>query len=242
MKGEGQTLNILHKCDIHGQSINGNRCVRDIVIENSDIKSSNIAGRPQVQIQARPILRNITVKKCRFYGCLVGTAVFEDIEIIDCEAPGVTFFRGSVYKHVLIRGGSLGHISIKRTDFLEDQKKTDRLLAANLEYYRDVDWAFDIRDLNCKDFDFEGAVPVHLVRRDPDTQVIVTRARLLATQTEWQKAPLKEWTHFYLNNFLNTGEPATILVAPRRRRFQNHLHDIKLLREMGAVLPEGALE
>src|SRR5262249_45750793 len=71
-------------------------------------------------------------------------------------------------------------------------KKRDAFDAANAAYDDAVDWALDITEAQFADFEIRG-ISSRLIRRDPATQVVVTRDKALADA--WRTLDLSE-THW----------------------------------------------
>jgi hypothetical protein len=116
----------------------------------------------------------------------------------------------------------------------EQQRAFD---AANAEYYAAVDWALDIREA-----EFEGEcdlrrVPAHLVRRDPETQVVIRRES--AMRREWRDLDLsKTYWASAIEGFLQTGDSDIVFVAGKRdRKFRDLLDGLKKLRDAGVAEP-----
>jgi hypothetical protein len=108
---------------------------------------------------------------------------------------------------------------------------------ANAEYYRHVDWALDISEGEFKDLELRG-VPARLIRRDPETQVLITRK--VALQGPWRDLDFRSnVTPACISLFLGRDEPDYVLVAPKRsRRFRDCVADIELLRKAGIAEPD----
>jgi hypothetical protein len=104
---------------------------------------------------------------------------------------------------------------------------------ANQKYYSKVDWALDISEALFLDCSLR-TVPARLVRRDPETQVVVKREKVLTGS--WRELRYVKDTRWEaeLDGFLEQGLPDRVLVAPKRdRRFQQHLDGLKALRDAG---------
>jgi hypothetical protein len=130
-------------------------------------------------------------------------------------------------------------ISLKRPEI---QKPFDE---AKARYYQNVDWALDIRDAQVKVLEING-VPSHLIRRDPETQVIVSRNKLY--QPDWREKldPSNYWFD-YLEGCAWGGPEVRpsiteyLLVTPRNvpwKEFEKILSDLKELRKIGLVDPD----
>jgi len=107
---------------------------------------------------------------------------------------------------------------------------------ANAAYYKTVDWAMDISEGEFEECEIQ-CIPAHLVKRDPETQVVVTRAK--AARGEWRQLDLSK-THWpiSLNFLLNRGDQDVVLVAPKRgKKFRDLLAGLKLLRDAGVAEP-----
>ncbi len=118
-----------------------------------------------------------------------------------------------------------------------DESTQSKFASANKEYYRSVDWAIDISEASCLEADLRG-MPGHLVRRDPETQVLVTREK--AQSNEWRELPLKTgWWQATCSLFIRGDQESTVVVAPKRsREFRELMHDLDLLRKAGSSEPD----
>jgi hypothetical protein len=191
----------------------------------------------------RSTVRKVGLIDCQQRGCAVYAAIMEDIVVCGLNTSGQllqTF--GAVFNRVELRG-KLDRLMISN-DVLpsillakaDRQNQIDLFRAANAEYYRDVEWALDISQGEFKEFCLRG-VPTHLIRRDPTTQVVVTRAKAL--EGNWKRISFREnlWPTS-LHYFLERGEPSIVLVAPKRhRKFRSYLDDLELLRDVGVAEP-----
>jgi hypothetical protein len=106
--------------------------------------------------------------------------------------------------------------------------------SANEDYYRDVEWAVDISEAEFLEADLRG-IPVHLVRRDPATQFILRREKLMAGG--WRGADLGDPLMPHLIQiFLESGKSAEVMVAARRaKNFKNMIAGFRRLQDMGFV-------
>ncbi|HJQ38910.1 MAG TPA: hypothetical protein VKB93_17375 [Thermoanaerobaculia bacterium] len=187
----------------------------------------------------RSTVRNVRLIKCQERGCSLWPAIVEEVLVEDFKTIGLFQTWGAVFKHVTLRG-KIGRIMA--SPFIapslataEQQRAFD---AANAEYYSNVDWALDISDAQ-----FEGEcdlrrVPAHLVRRDPETQVVITREK--AMRGEWRKLDLsKTYWAGAIEGFLQEGDPDIVFVAGKRdRNFRDLLDGLKKLRDAGVAEPD----
>lgn len=162
-------------------------------------------------------VRNVEMRYCSALYCHVGPVVVSDVTISDMITNDLLILWSPYLERVRI-SGNIGRIKInamgapstygnnKQQPFDEFRKK----------FYGGVDWALDISDARFKEFDLEG-IPAHLVRRDPESQIVITRERALQIATPgWETKLSVSDTHwpFTVNLFLSDGDPEMILVAP----------------------------
>ncbi len=165
-------------------------------------------------------------------------AIIEDVLVEHFKTNGLFQTWGAVFKHVTLRG-KIGRIMI--SPFVapglatpEQQRLFDE---ANAEYYANVDWALDISEAEFEECDLRR-VPAHLVRRDPETQVVVKREN--AMRGDWRKLDLSK-THWdtALEFTLKDGDPDIVLVAGKRdRKFRDLVDGLKKLRDAGVAEPD----
>ncbi len=182
----------------------------------------------------RTLVRRLRLVDSSEYGCFLHSAICEDIVIDGLKTHGDTLHAwGAVFKHVVLKG-KIGNIMTSNIIFAGHATSGEQQAfnEANAEYYRHVDWALDISQGDFTDIDIRG-VPGRLVRRDPETQVLITRQA--AWHQEWDKlefrAPLTAGT---IQTFLQQEYEDMIFVAPKRDRgFRDYVLDIQRLRAEG---------
>jgi hypothetical protein len=192
-----------------------------------------------------PALRT-TVKKVQLVNCVsrncdVGPAIVDEATIDGLETNALLLMWGPLFKHVTIRG-KIGKIKINLASHFLDRTPEIQgpFNIARSAFYETVDWALDISQAQFKVFEMRG-VPARLVRRDPDTQVVVTREKAL--RSEWRLGLSPSNTHwpFVIDMFLADGEPDIVLVAPKRARkqhFANLVEGLNELRTLGVAEPD----
>jgi len=187
----------------------------------------------------RSTIRNVKFIDCSQRGCAVYPAIVEDVLVdgFDTHGQGVQV-RGAVFNCVVLRG-KIDRLMISSVvDVMGDEPEVQKAFdEANAEYYRHVEWALDISQAEFSELCIRG-VPARLIRRDPETQLVVTRAKAL--EGKWRDLPFKQtlWTTS-LKLFLRDNKPDIVLVAPKRhRKFQDYLTDLKLLQDAGVAEPD----
>src|SRR5262249_22631420 len=127
----------------------------------------------------RSTVRNVQITNCMSVNCGIGPAVFEDVVVDGLETNDLLILWGPLFEHMKLIG-KIGRIKINTAaHFVDRSPETQGPFAlAKSEFYKGVDWALDISEAHFREFDMHG-VPARLVRRDPATQVVVTREKAM---------------------------------------------------------------
>lgn len=201
----------------------------------------------QQGVSDRPTVRGLTVERCHFTGCEIGPVILEEALIdtiwIHRGKWGPQLIAGSAFMHVTIRGRVTGGIAFApsrdwQMAWPKPDIATDPFVRANGEFYRTVDWALDLTEAEFTGIELSGCdVPARLIRRDAETQAVVTRDSL--GSANWREACGDSAMWVSLERFLHTGLPDTVLIAGKRSRwFAQDMAALRRLREAGAALPE----
>lgn len=192
-------------------------------------------------LELRATVRNVRVVNCVSLNCDIGPTVFEEVTVDGLNTNNLLIFWSPVFRRVTLRG-KVGQIKINSiAHFVDRSPSVQRPFdLARAKFYEGVDWALDISGAEFKVFDMHG-VPARLVRRDPATQVVVTRER--AMQPGWRERLSATNTHwpFVIDMFLQDGEPDIVLVAPKAKRKQDFtrlLDGLVELRQAGVAEPD----
>lgn len=187
------------------------------------------------------VVRSVQLINCCSINCDLGPTIFEDVTVEGLDTNSLLILWSPLFRHVTLRG-KVGKIKINTAaHFVDRSAEVQRPFdLARSRFYEGVDWALDISGAEFKEFDMHG-VPARLVRRDPATQVVVTRERAL--QSGWRERLSAANTHwpFVIDMFLQAGEPDIVLVAPkgkRKRDFTHLLDGLAELRQAGVAEPE----
>lgn len=194
--------------------------------------------------QRRAIVRDITLVNCEVQAVGIERPILEEVVVDGLRTHALIQTWAAVFKHVTFRGkvGRIMTSSLIGIDAATGERPArfqKAFDAANAAYYATVDWALDIREGEFQELDLRG-VPAHLVRRDPQTQVVVTREK--ATEERfWRTLDLsRTYGPTALEMFLyRTTAPAIVLVAPKRARdFTELLAGLQRLRDAGVADPD----
>jgi len=186
----------------------------------------------------RTTIRDVILRNCEIRGCALEAAILEEVVVDGFKTNGLFQTWGTVFKHVTLKG-KIDRVMFSPTVAISKPDRKHQVLfdEANADYYASLDWALDIHEGLFGECEIQG-VPTHLVIRDPETQVLVTRAK--AARGEWRRLDLSK-THWAtsLNFFLERGEQDVVLVAPRRHKnFKQLLDGLRRLRDAGVAQPD----
>jgi hypothetical protein len=179
--------------------------------------------------------RNITRHACWVKGLAI-----EDVQIDRLKSGGdmPLFLHACVFRHVTLLGGITGFkINLDLTQHRGvDADENDRKAweAANVAYYQHVDWALDISKAKFTSMPTFEAVPGSLIRRDPQTQVLLRRSELLAV--DWESLDYGTTAIDITLSWFLSGSPYddTVVVAARgNHKFKEQLAVLEELRRRG---------
>jgi len=188
----------------------------------------------------RPVVRRATLINCDLHGQRVNAFIAEECLIENLKTQALLWIHGAIFNHVVLRG-AFGRLMF--TEWFvgggdeETEKRKAIFARADEAYYEHVDWALDIREAEFHECEFRY-VPGHLVRRDPETQGLIWRDKLL--QHDWNRAdfPLSGWG-VDLDLFIESKLSSVVIVAGKRHpKFKRQLEELKELRELGVVEPD----
>jgi hypothetical protein len=189
----------------------------------------------------RKTLKGVVAKDCTAYGrgIAIETAVIDDVTVENLRVGnGALLIRGAVYRHVTIRGACGGLCLTELISIPDTKKRVERFRAANAAFYRNVDWALDISKAEFEACVIDCELPVRLIRRDPETQVIVRRARLKETEAVWRSIH-ESLLVSTLSATVQFGPDERVIVVPKRYRyFAQEMKTLQLLREAGVTEPD----
>jgi hypothetical protein len=178
------------------------------------------------------LVRDCSLTRCRARVALFGLVVVEDC-LIDGFSGGFWATASVLLRHVVMRG-PIDALDLRSPRQIQSNRQD--LPNVHADHYRTVDWALDIREARFKRCDI-GGVPGRLVRRDPATQILITRERALASP--WREATAGHFWWVGIERLLESGDESEVFVAcPRGDRFEEELGVIARLREAGTALPD----
>jgi hypothetical protein len=193
------------------------------------------------KLEQRTVVRSVDLFKCRINGCEIGPAVLEDVTISDLQTNDLLILWGTLFRRVRL-SGKIGRIKInKNIDAIDRSPKTQGPFDEfRKKFYSETDWALDIRDAKFKEFELRG-IPSSLIRRDPESQVVITRERALESTWREQLSSTNKFWPFVVDMFLSDGDSDRVLIAPLdapKKKRDLLLTQLNELRIVGVALPD----
>jgi hypothetical protein len=186
----------------------------------------------------RPIARRIALMECSATKCLLRAPILEDVTVNGLHSDANVVMWAPAFRHVTLAGPICGLIVNTDEDPAGDADPVNaEFRSANAEFYRTIDWALDITRAEFTSVSIRG-VPARLVRRDPESQVVIQRERVL--NSRWRELPLSG-THWAtsIEWFIDRREPDHVLIAPKRSKEYAKLVDgLRLLQREGVAEPD----
>lgn len=165
-------------------------------------------------------VRNVDLTNCTIDGVSVGPTVLRNVSITNLRTSDL-FIVWCPYLDRVTLSGEIGKMKVNATASHTTYGPANYAKQKPFDDYRDqfyaeVEWALDISAARFKEFDIRG-VPARLIKRDPESQIVVTRKKALQVATPgWEKRldPSNKLWPFMINLFLGDGDEDTVLVAP----------------------------
>ena len=228
---------------IEGQKIEGRydpkdiRTYSDIEIVNCKIYGGGFGWRYSPDYTRRTTAQRILISNCEVQKLPIGPGLFREVIIENLKSDLIIVY-SALFEHVAFKG-RCGDWMIHGAALPSSPFRPPPEYRTLWErHYANVDWAIDISQAEFDDFEFRtGAVPAKLVRRDPETQVVVTREHVM--EGTWRKLDLDGETKVSLDLLLKEQALDTVLVAPKRRKDVKKLvEDLRKLQAAGIAEPD----
>jgi hypothetical protein len=185
-------------------------------------------------IGGRIVVRHATLERCTLRMVYARNVVFDDCVLAHPKATHRQSLIGCAFKHVVLRG-SVGWIHIEpwTDDSYVAKSFIVKLAEANAAFYRGVDWALDLREVEEGDLRIHG-VPLELVRRDPSRQLLVRRED--AAHPVWTRIDAYFW-QTQVDSLRRSDDPGLFLFVPpeSNKRRVAYLKAARALREAGVL-------
>lgn len=184
----------------------------------------------------RSVARRLRFTKCAVGASAMHSGILDDVVVDGLKTRGLFLNHGVVFRHVILTG-RIGRVMFSpmvggTRDEPVRLAMQDAFDQANRRFYESVDWALDISGAEFEECEIQG-VPARLIRRDPATQVVVRRDKVM--QGAWRDLDLSG-THWAtsLDFLMAREEDDMVLVAPKRNKnFRRLLEGLETLRGAG---------
>lgn len=189
-------------------------------------------------------IRRVELVDCAINGCSTGPLIASDIKISNLKTNDLLIL-WTPYLDRVVLSGEIGKMKVNATadPSTHGNPKQQPFDDYRKQFYSSVEWALDISKARFKEFDIRG-VPGRLIRRDPESQVLITRERALQVATPgWEKQldPSNKLWPFMVSLFLGDGDPDTVFVAPlgaAKAKRDPLLKGLQELRRIGLAEPD----
>ena len=227
-KIEGQEFRMaLDKGNTHFHDLH----LRDCVFDNCGL---SMVKHPQRMSR----VQNVRLSNCRVVNSEIKPCLFEDVVIEDLSTNPILLVWASFFRRVTLKG-KIGKINLNLTPeaFCTDADRLRPFETARAAFYAETDWALDISEAKLLGLRCE-AVPLHLIKRDPQTQVILDKRGRYRGQQVLDASFAKAFpvADSVLRGFDESDAPAMLLTAsmgaPKKRR-DEELGAINELRALG---------
>lgn len=203
-----------------------------------DCEFSNCCLSLTKEIKNRSTVSDVLLKNCTISASSIGPAILRRITVDGLITGSLFIVWGTLFDQVVF-SGRIGKIKINTRVHHVDrseavQKPFDEF---RVKFYENVEWAIDIRQAKFRLFEITG-IPARLIRRDPETQMVVTRERALNPEWRSRLSISNTIWPFVINSFLASGEDDRVLVAPLlgpKKQVEKLGNDLRELRDLGIV-------
>ena len=174
------------------------------------------------------VVRDSVLRNCSFNACSMAGVKLENVTV-----DGARFRKigidGCVFRNVTLRG-KIGQFILNGPAIALPEEMFASFSSAMVDFYRDVDWALDIRDAVFTDATIR-AVPGELVLRNEDRHFLLDRTDRDAVLSMPDVPPLAK---AYFRDFDLTPFDSMIAVASQgSKTFEAQLAGLRWLRERG---------
>jgi uncharacterized protein YjbI with pentapeptide repeats len=199
----------------------------------SDFELSRVAFTSSVLAQHDDpsfglVVRDSVLRNCSFNACTMAGVKLENVTV-DGARFKKSSISGCVFRNVTLRG-KIGQFILGGPVSSLSAEMFASFSSAMVDFYRDVDWALDIRDAVFADAAIR-AVPGDLVLRDEDRHFLLDRTDRDAVLSLSDAPPLVK---AYFRDFDLTPFDSMVAVASQgSKTFEAQLADLRWLRERG---------
>lgn len=189
------------------------------------------------------VVRRVSLTNCAMLRCQTGPAILSEVMVSGLKTDDLLILWSPFFDRVTL-SGEIGKLKVNLSAGSmikeERQRPFDDFRAS---FYKGMEWALDISQARFKEFDIRG-VPGRLIRRDPESQILIKRERALEiAKPGWERLldPSNTLWPFCIRMFLKNGDEDTVLVAPLgapKGKRDKLLKGLQELRTLGLAEPD----
>lgn len=185
---------------------------KDVRLVGCRFESCSISNTLDPKQMAR--IENVEIVDCTDLNSSIGPCSLTDVRVQHLKTGDIMLVWAPKLTRVSL-GGKIGRIKINDTVQLsrttEAQKESWK--RARAEHYDKVDWAIDISAARPLMLELDG-IPTDKIRRDPETQIVVSKTALREQRQVDAIPELDDVTRFSLESFISNEPTEKLLVAP----------------------------
>jgi hypothetical protein len=186
-------------------------------------------------------IKNVELIDCYNLNSQINACYLSDVRVENLKTGDLMLVWAPMLTHFTL-AGKIGRVKIN--EFMRLHGITAAQEAAwqemRREHYAQVDWALDISVAKPLLLDIAG-IPAAKIRRNPETQIVVTRARLHDKRQVDAIPDLEDTLRFMLRSFAGSDAADAVFVAPTGRpakAFKPVLEGFAALRRAGLAEPD----
>jgi hypothetical protein len=182
----------------------------------------------------RSTMRNVRVTSCVVKSFFGNGAIFDDVTVDGLRVSRApVILSACAFRHVILTG-QCGRFLFSRNISHDDTQRNAAFHAANAAFYKKVDWAIDISELETAGLEFRGTIPARLIRRNPEVHFVMNRQ--VALSGGWKSQEPFDAFQVAISLFLDSQAEDTVFVARHRSKdFKEEVEYFHRLKSAGLV-------
>ena len=229
---------------IHGRTFNrqgrrlfGTHDFAGLRIESCAFENCSFGYNSVPFSSKRDSVKNSELVNCKISRCLLGPAEIRSTRISNLSGDMLIFW-GALFDQVVLEGkiGPLMLHGIPQSS--ADTALQEMQYARVKKFYADVPWALDISESKSDDFAIRtGAIPLSLVRRDVNSQFLITDSGGRLSRSDIDSLSVSRYTKVVLEVMADEGLKEALLVAPKldKSLYGQVLQDANVLARNGML-------
>lgn len=207
------------------------------VVENSTFEHCSFGYNKSWFSNRRDTIENSRIENCKVTRCSIGPAIVRNVSLTNLRNDMLICW-GTLFDELTLTG-KFGSIMVHGIPSGRAKEKVV-IDHANLsrKFYSNVKFALDISQAHFKEFCLRtNAIPLHLIRRDVNSQFIVSRPASEEESKSIEALPLSSYTKIFFALMRDDKVDESLLVAPKLDQdlYTQILKDAEILEKLGIV-------